>query len=295
MSFDPNTAALMDEGLSEGEARYFTSNGEDTSGLNLPADDGGYSSDVETSAPSTARPAGSSDLERQIQERDTRLNQLTSENAQFREHYARLDERLRLYREASEPPPDKPAAPPDRDSDPFGYMAYQDRRLNDLESRFDGYVTTVQQHQAERALKESYVSDARNFARQNPDFGHAYDFLMQNRDGELAAAGYSDPKQREQIIVGDERDIVARALTARKSPAQIIYGLAKARGFNGGGQVGGGAQPSAGGASRRGAPAPQAPQADISRIVSMRDVDFARWEASLNPAQRKQLATIMGA
>lgn len=269
------------------------------------------------------------ELTEQLRQRDERLAAVTGENTQYREHWARLDERLRLFREAAEAPPEqqRPAAPPDRESDPFGYMAWQQQRIDALEERVNGTASQFQEERAATALRQAYNYDAQNFAQVTPDFWPAYRWLLQNRDAELTAAGYGDANERASIIHADERDIAARALTARHSPAQVIYNLAKARGFtmpaaapaatsgNGAAPVNGAPrqQPANGApsvteqvnniqrgqaASRSlssggGSPVPQG--LDLASLVAMSDQEFAQWKASATPAMRKELASLMGA
>jgi hypothetical protein len=203
---------------------------------------------------------------------------------------------MKLFREAMTQPEQntQPKQKPDREADPFEYMAWQDEQLEGLRSRLDQFTTQTQERDAYVALHSAYTTDARTFARANADFSQAYNWPMTQRDAELQAAGYTDPEYRKQVILSDERDLVARALHARQSnanapgPAQLIYGLAKARGFAGatGGQRGAAAQ--------RSTPAAQSGGFDLARIAELTDGQYFAWKRGLSPQQRKSYAAALG-
>jgi hypothetical protein len=288
---DAKTAALIDEGLTPGEAEYFASGGRNAEGLTPPS---------ESAAEVATPPAGSSerlepvpsDLHRELRQRDEALAAERSATQQEREKAARLDERLRLFYEAVEQPV-APKQKPNRESDPFAYMAWLEEQSNATASQLEQVSSQFREREAEAELRTTYLQDARQFTTRQTDFGHAYNWLMANRDAELAAAGYTNKAERSRIIALDERDIVARALVARQQnpnapgPAQIIYGLARARGFASQAS----AVPHAGG---RGAPAPVPQGLDLSKLADMSDEDYMAWRVSLSPAQRKQLQAALG-
>lgn len=361
MADNSKRAALLAEGLTEAEADYLISDGTKTEGL-TPSDQQSYVGDADDkpgeqkqTAPETP-PADAGDdddpgpakdspfypqwhrekkkrqaLEAQLRQRDEHLNRYGTELGQLREERARIDERLRVFREAmtaEQQPAQQPAAPPDPEQDPFGFMRWQSERIAQLEDHAQRVATHVNERDASSALHQAYVDDARQFVSQNPEFGQAYTWLMQNRDAELAAAGYSDPNERKRIITLDERDIVARALTNRRNnpnapgPSQVIYGLARARGFQPqpapapapapqpgarpNGQTNGatptvtqqvetiqrGQAASRSLSSAGGSPMPQG--LDLNRIVSMTDAEFLQFKRDMTPAQRMEFDSILG-
>lgn len=156
---------------------------------------------------------------------------------------ARVAERLDLLNQAltapatTDPAKAEPAEPPDPEKDIFGYVRWQDQRMAEMQKRFEETAKQGQErHQQtaaqlqEAGIRGAYVNDAQRFATTNPDFGAAYQHLLQSRDQELAHVGVSDPKRRAALIAAEERDIVEGALRDGVSPAQRIYGLAKLRG-----------------------------------------------------------------
>lgn len=372
---DPKRAALLAEGMTEGEIDYMSSGGTKTEGLTPPADDGAVTppepakpSQAEPEKPAAQQGAAPPEpppedddpdappanaavpyqkyyrdkkrLQDQLKTRDDSIAAeratTAAERAAEREKWARLDERLRVFQQAVEPPAQQPATPPDPEADPFAYMRWLGEQVTGLAGKTDQVTTSVQERDAATELKDTYLQDAKQFATRQTDFGPAYNWLMANRDAELQAAGYTDPAERMRIITLDERDIVARALTARqinasaKGPAEIIYGLARARGFqfqapapqppvNGAGHPGNGAAPSGQGSaapptpsvtqqveaiqrgqaasrslsSAGGAPAPTG--IDLAKLADMDDNEYLAWKSALSAGQRKELASLLGA
>jgi hypothetical protein len=373
MADNAKRAALIAEGLSEGEADYMTSGGAKSEGLTPPADGDATPAPAKPSvevreagevAPVGAAPAATpvpepdedeppqntpvpyqrfkrekdrlakraADLTAELTvERTARGTAEQSANAE-RERMARLGERLAnlaVEPAAAAVEPAKPVPAPDPEADPIGYLKYLGEQVTGLAGRTDQVATTVQERDAATNLENTYVADARQFVARQPDFGQAYTWLMVNRDAELKAAGYTDPAERNRIILADERDIVARAVQARQKdpnaagPTQILYGLAKARGYTvaapaapASPAMNGAAAPAANGAaapsvtaqveaiqrgqaasrslsSGGGAPAPAA--IDLSKIADMSDAEYLEFKRSITPAQRAELNGLMGA
>lgn len=378
MAENNKRAALIAEGLSEGEADYMTSGGTKSEGLTPPAE-GDAAAPPEPAKTSVevreageqpakagaAQPAAQAadddsedddpakvaahpqipyaqfrreekarkTLQKEIKARDDALAERDRKIAEGDQRWARLDERLKVFREASEQTAaaeqPKPEAPPDPEADPIGYLKYLGEQVSGLAGRTDQVATTVQERDASTELERTYVNDARQFVAKQPDFGQAYGWLMQNRDAELAAAGYTDPAERNRIILADERDIVARAVQARganpnaKGPTQILYDLAKARGYtvaapaapatpaapaaNGGTpaapaaqtvtqqveQIEKGRAASRSLSSGGGAPAPAA--IDLAKLADMNDAEYLDFKRNMTPGQRAELNALMGA
>ena len=85
----------------------------------------------------------------------------------------------------------------------------------------------------QNALVSAYRSDAAQFEATTPDFKAAYDHLLQSRAQELMALGYDDPQALQQALIADEFAVAQSALARGRSPAQIIYSLARQRGYAG--------------------------------------------------------------
>lgn len=379
MAENNKRAALIAEGLSEGEADFMVSGGTKPEGLTPPAADDAAASPAPAKTSVEVREAGetppanagaappaappepdedeppqntpvpyqrfkrekdrlakrATDLAAELAtERTARGTAEQSANAE-RERMARLGERLAnlaIEPPAAATPPAAPTPPPDPEADPIGYIKHLGEQFTALAGKTEKVETTVHERDAATALESTYVADARQFVARQPDFGQAYTWLMRNRDAELAAAGYTDPAERNRIILADERDIVARAVQARQrdpnaaGPTQILYGLAKARGYTVGAPAapahpangleapaanGAPAAPSAqtvtqqveaiqrGQAASRslssggGAPAPAA--LDLSKLADMNDNEYLEFKRNMTPGQRAELNALMGA
>lgn len=311
-------------------------------------DDGPEPTDPNATIPYQKYSRDKKRLQDQLRQRDERLTQTSGELNELQQKWARLDERMNVFREAVEAPAGdaaKPKEKPDRETDPFGYMAWLEERVESLAPQVQQLATQTQERDAAVVLKDTFTNDARVYAQTNPDFWEdqpgarngAYHFLMKSRDAELKAAGYTDPVERLRIISLDERDIVARALHARQQnpqapgPAQVLYNLATARGYqkrtapangaggtNGAAPANGAAKGSGNGAaaaaetvttqveniargaaasrslsSAGGAPAQQG--LDLTKLAEMDDTEYLAWKASLSPQQQKDLRMALGA
>jgi len=210
---------------------------------------------------------------------------------------------MTVFRQAAEAPDPAAAQPqprqkPDREADPFSYMAWQDEQIKELRDGFTQFTTRTQERDAAVELATTFRQEAAQYARTNPDFWEstpnagdgAYHFLMKSRDAELLAAGYSDPNERARIIMADERDIVDRALHAKQrnasapSPAEVLFRLAEARGY----------QKRGASAAQRGASTAQQGGFDLGRISELSDLGYAAFKRNMTPAQRKAYSAALG-
>jgi len=166
------------------------------------------------------------------------------ELAELREKFARGDERMRLLTEAlTVAPPtaegktqeDDPA--PDPEKDIFAFVRWQSRQMDKLHSELKntrGEIgqtrETIQQREEGDALRETYQRDAVTFAQKTPDFVQAYNHMLTARAEMLADQGYAEADIRS-ILATEERGLVQRAIQAGKSPAEMIYGMARRFGY----------------------------------------------------------------
>lgn len=171
----------------------------------------------------------------------------------FEEKTARLDERLKLINEALTPKPEQEAedVEPDPDTDVFAWSQWQRRENKRLKAQIDQLATPLteltegkQAQDADAQLADTYLTDASAFAAKNPDFVPAYQHLMTSRLAQLAAYYYDvdiydqnatlnaeQVQKIRQIAAREEREMVAGALKAKKSPAEAVFKMARAYGF----------------------------------------------------------------
>jgi hypothetical protein len=141
---------------------------------------------------------------------------------------ARYAERFKVIEEVGSKK--EPAEPPDIATDPLGHLQHISAELGQTKQK----LSTIEQQEQARDLQTrvvgAYAQDAARFKAETPDFSDAYGYLVDSRVKEYQLIGHQDPVSAAQA---DEFQIVQMALQQGKSPAEIIYGLAKTRGFQG--------------------------------------------------------------
>jgi hypothetical protein len=167
-----------------------------------------------------------------------RRKSVESEYMTVREKMARAEERLAVLNEVLQ----QPTAPqigqpgqqteeiPDPEKDIFAYVKYQAKLIEDLKAAQTKTVEETQRQQGFEQLKTAYAQDAQKFAAEKPDFKEAYSYIANSRARELIALGYNEGQIRQQLAQ-EETAIVAQAFQNRRSPAQVIYEQAMARGY----------------------------------------------------------------
>ena len=121
------------------------------------------------------------------------------------------------------PQAQQPEPPPDPEMDPIGALRYEREQRARLENH-------LRVQAVETRVKSDYIADAHRFASQTPDFPAAYNFLLTSRTAELRAQGYPEHVVRDQVA-REEFQIAYGALSQQRSPAQVAYQLAEARGY----------------------------------------------------------------
>lgn len=134
----------------------------------------------------------------------------------------------------------------------------------------------------------------REFAAANPDYEKAVGHLMTARRAELEAVGWTDPGEIQAMMANEAQGLAHRALQQGRNPAEVVYALAKLRGYStaaapaGGATDDGAAAAAANGeqlrtiergqqqsrttAVRGAGPAPMT----VARLAEMSDAEFAK-------------------
>ena len=140
------------------------------------------------------------------------------------------------------------AGPPTAEEDIFGKVKHTDETVAQIQKRLDDAEAANKAKEEQTTFVTNYRADADAFQAKNPDYRPAYNFLLSARASELLAIGFDDPKAlaeggatQEEVhaaakalhdaLVADEMAIADLAFKKKKSPAEIIYGLAKQRGY----------------------------------------------------------------
>ena len=95
--------------------------------------------------------------------------------------------------------------------------------------------TADEQRQAEafeQQVRQYADMDEQRFRQQQPDFPNAVQHYIQSRINELQAFGI-EGAQAEQILVAEAQQLLRESALNNRSPAESIYRMAQARGYNG--------------------------------------------------------------
>lgn len=126
---------------------------------------------------------------------------------------------------------------PDINLDPVGHFqakfSQAERQLADVNKwRQSQEANATAMNNVQQLGRIAQQSEA-EFSKTTPDYPEAFQYVKTQRDRELQDMGYSDPGQREQIMQTDALQIAAQALNSKMSPAEVVYKIAKARGYAG--------------------------------------------------------------
>ena len=153
---------------------------------------------------------------------------------------ARADERMKLLLAAAQGPQVAAPAPvedplPDLDTDPIGHFkALSERQSGKLEA-----LSAAVRAFEEQQRQEAQLADLRNwgaaqeqaFAKEEPTYNEAMNFLRQQRADELSKLGITDPVQQAQVLGQDLHAIAQQTRMVGGDFARTLYALAQARGF----------------------------------------------------------------
>lgn len=145
---------------------------------------------------------------------------------------ARLDERLKLLSEAvsTKQESKEPAAPPNPEEDIFGTAKYLVEGFQSLQKRLDESKTVQERQNAQSQLASFYQADATRFSQQNTDYAEASTHLYNARTSELKMLGYDD-SSIQNTLGAEFGQLLQIAATNKRSPAEMVYELAKTRGY----------------------------------------------------------------
>jgi hypothetical protein len=263
MSTETN-GVFESEALTPAEAEYFSSKGEKAEGLTAdlskPAEASHTHTMTDAESTATTEPAVNEvDDEEGIyldengkarsvlsgkfvphaalhKERERRKS-VESEYMTVRDKMARAEERLAVLNEVLQQPtgPQAQQAPqdeemPDPEKDIFAYVKWQAKEIERLKTYQTQTSEQQQREQGFQQLKNAYAQDAQRFAVEKPDFKEAYAYIANSRARELIALGYNEGQIRNQLM-HEETQIAAQAFQNKRSPAQVIYEQAMARGY----------------------------------------------------------------
>lgn len=152
------------------------------------------------------------------------------------ERRIRLEERtnalLSVFQEAQRQQQQPASRPPvNRQENPLEYLDTVDNDLTELKQWRADRIRADREAAAWGQAMASYNADLARFAKAQPDLKDAMSYLADNRRDELAVFGVTDPVAQTNDINELERRLIVHALQTRRSPAELLYGLAVKRGW----------------------------------------------------------------
>lgn len=167
--------------------------------------------------------------------------ELRARIAEMEKRSAVLEDRWNTMLALQQPQQEETApSPPDPDEDIFAFSRWQAEQLRALQEHVTGrevaeYEAAVAQR-AEQAVWNFWEASAREFAEANVDFGDAARWLSTFRDDQLQALAavdprFSDARARNWQIEEELKAIVVNAAQQGKSPAELVYGIARGYGY----------------------------------------------------------------
>lgn len=214
--------------LTPDEQSYFDNGGQSE----IPADTGGPQGAVDDGGQPQDGP-GESQQERVVplaalHEERGRRRDLDRQNRDLQQQVAELKGKFSIIDRLAAPPPQRE---PTVEDDIFGVVRNTSSAVSDIRRRLDAAEQEKREVAWRDDLVRAYQVDAAQFESRTPDFKEAYNHLLQSRAQELIALGYDDPQAVHQALLADEFAVAQMALQSRRSPAEVIYNLARQRGY----------------------------------------------------------------
>lgn len=123
--------------------------------------------------------------------------------------------------------------------DPVGYLREQNALLQQQiaatqeQQRYfqESQQRSIQEAQQMRALTQHIDTLEQEFRSKIPEYDDAFRFVQERRLRDLQAIGISDPNQQRQALYQEIFGMSGRAIQEGRNPAEVVYSLAKAWGF----------------------------------------------------------------
>jgi sugar-specific transcriptional regulator TrmB len=163
-----------------------------------------------------------------LHEERSRRKEIDRQNRELQQQVAEMRGKFAVIDRLTAPPePPQPTV----ENDIFGVVKNTTSAVNDIRRRLDAADRQKHEEAARDDLVRAYQIDAAQFEAKAPDFKAAYNHLLASRAQELIALGYDSPQAIHEALLADEFAVAQMGLASRRSPAEIIYGLAQQRGY----------------------------------------------------------------
>lgn len=195
------------------------------------------------------------------QKRQTTEAELQKAREELAKFNGRFETLQQLAQQTKAPAQTQEVTVPDVNVDPVGHFKalyeQSQNKINDLDrwrQTQEGERTAMNNVQQ---LTRIALGHEAEFAKKTPDYQDAAAYVRQMRDQELDYMGYKDPAVRQQIIQQDALQIAAQALQGNLNAAEVVYNIAKSRGY------------AAKAPAPAAPPAPAEPSADAKKIATV--------------------------
>lgn len=126
----------------------------------------------------------------------------------------------------------QPEPMPDPTEHPLEALAWQAKRIEQLEQGFNQTVEERRQQAAIRQLDDAYRMDNHQAAKELPDYPAAYNYVVKLAEETARIHNPTwTPQQIKAHVEMQERQLAASAYQQRRRPAQIIYETARIQGY----------------------------------------------------------------
>jgi len=198
----------------------------------------GSSTDDDTPAAEVKPPLDADTTAKRLADTQAALKKERAEKRDLNTRLAALEAKVT----SASAPGEKKAAladMPDPEVDPIGAVKFLTDKIKADEERAAAKdteaakLTEAQQKNAQafKVLSDAMTEHEDDFRELHPDYDDAAEHFAKSRREELAETGLTG-KELDNALANDLTGIVARALRANKDPAEIVYNLAKKRGFS---------------------------------------------------------------
>jgi hypothetical protein len=153
-----------------------------------------------------------------------------------------LEERTNLILQRFAPPPAPAATPaqappaiPSFEEDPAGHILGQVRQqgaiLGELVQAVTGQARQSEASQGVQQMTARAAAMEREFAKANPDYDAASNYLFELRRQQLITGGWDNPAEIDRMLASEAYGLAKRAMEQGVDPAERVYNLAKISGY----------------------------------------------------------------
>jgi hypothetical protein len=167
-----------------------------------------------------------------LNESRAQLRQTQNELAQMREQMAKFEqmrEQLDEYRRSTQ----QKSEEDEFNTDPLGTLRKQISGIEDkIVTRDQEQRESSERQQQEQHLFQTISSQVVEFKSSHPDYDSALNHVLETRKNELMAMGATE-QDAQMRVAAEAQEIALTAVNSGRNAGEVVYQLAKARGYEG--------------------------------------------------------------